>query len=241
MSDTLSIFVALDRSGSMQGEPWTNAIDSLNEYVKGLQKEKVEGDITVIAFDANNQVNGQKTRLVPIVENQSIAYFEPIAFDVLQPSGMTPLFDAAADVMDRALERNSKRTVVVILTDGHENASQEYTQAKIKDKVKFIESKKWEVIFLGANFDVASYTAGSGLSSQKMRNFDLRNEAQRTAMYTDLAFSTASYATTGAAMDMTVTGVGGAGKLASLNLGGAGALAGDSGAGSITAGSTTNK
>lgn len=198
----LSVFVALDRSGSMQGEPWTNAIDSLNEYVKGLQKEKIEGDVTIIAFDANNQVNGQKVRLVPIVENQSIAYFEPVAFDVLQPAGMTPLFDAAANVMDRALERNSERTVVVILTDGHENASTEYTQAKIKDKVKTLENKKWEVIFLGANFDVAQYTAGSGLASTKMRNFDLRNDVQRTAMYTDLARSTVAYATVGAAMNM---------------------------------------
>lgn len=201
-NNNLSVFVALDRSGSMQGEPWTNAIDSLNEYVKNLQKEKIEGDITIIAFDANNQVNGQKTRLVPIVEEQSIAYFEPIKFDVLQPAGMTPLFDAAADVMDRALERNSERTVVVILTDGHENASTEYTQEKIKDKVKMLEKRKWEVIFLGANFDVASYTAGSGLASTKMRNFDLNNTVQRTAMYTDLSTSTAAYAKTGEAINL---------------------------------------
>ena len=204
----LSVFVALDRSGSMSGEPWTNAIESLNEYIKGLQKEKIEGEITAIAFDSTNTPTGDKVRLEPILENKSIAYFEPISKDVLQPSGMTPLFDAAANVMDRALERNAERTVVVILTDGQENASKEYTQAKIKDKVKLLEAKKWEVIFLGANFDVAAYTQGSGLASTKMRNFDLSNQMQRTAMYTDLTKSTVAYATVGAAMDMAAPQVG---------------------------------
>ena len=200
--NTLSVFVALDRSGSMSGEPWTNAIESLNEYVKNLQKEKIEGDVTIVAFDSHSSVGGDTVRLVPLAENQSIAYYEPLKQDVIAPAGMTPLFDAAANVMDRALERNSERTVIVILTDGQENASKEYTQAKIKDKVKLLEAKKWEVIFLGANFDVASYTTGSGLSATKMRNFDLNNTMQRTAMYTDLSTSTVAYAKTGAAMNM---------------------------------------
>ena len=202
--NNLSVFVALDRSGSMSGEPWMNAIESLNEYVKNLQKEKIEGDVTIVAFDGHDSVDGRNVRLVPLAEEQSIAYFEPLKHDCLQPAGMTPLFDAAANVMDRAIEKNSKRTVVVILTDGHENASREYTQAKIKEKVKVLEGKKWEVVFLGANFDVTSYTMGSGLASTKMRNFDLQNVNARTAMYTDLSSSTVAYAKTGAAIDLSV-------------------------------------
>lgn len=202
--NNLSVFVALDRSGSMSGEPWMNAIESLNEYVKNLQKEKIEGDVTIVAFDSHNSVDGNNVRLVPLTENQSIAYFEPLKHDVLSPAGMTPLFDAAANVMDRALERNNDRTVVVILTDGQENSSKEYTQAKIKSKVATLEAKKWEVIFLGANFDVATYTAQSGLASTKMRNFDLNNQVQRAAMYNDLSTSTVAYAKSGAAINLAV-------------------------------------
>lgn len=223
-NNNLSVFVALDRSGSMSGEPWVNAIESLNEYVKNLQKEKIEGDVTIIAFDSPSTIGDSNVRLVTLTENQSIAYFEPLKHDCTSPAGMTPLFDAAAHVMDRAIEKNSKRSVVVILTDGHENASREYTQSKIKDKVKLLESKKWEVIFLGANFDVTSYTQGSGLASTKMRNFDLNNTMQRTAMYTDLSSSTVAYAKTGAAIDLsidnTMATVGGAG--AGIKTGGAG-------------------
>lgn len=196
----LSVYVALDRSGSMHGERWLHAIDSINEYVKGLKEEKIEGSVTVVAFDTN----GQNIRLKTLVDDQSIAYYEPLAFDVVEPSGMTPLFDAAAHVMDLALENNADRTVVVIMTDGEENSSKEYTQAKIKDKVKVLEGKKWEVIFLGADFDVATYTAGSGLAQTKQRMVNFSDVNQRTALYKDLTTMTTAYAKTGAAMNMSV-------------------------------------
>jgi uncharacterized protein YegL len=196
----LSVYVALDRSGSMSGERWTHAIDSINEYINGLKKEKIEGNVNVTAFDTN----GTSVRLEELVENQSIAYYEPLAHDVVSPSGMTPLFDAAANVMDRALENNAERTVVVIMTDGKENSSKEYNQAKIKEKVKLLEKLKWEVVFLGANFDVSQYTAGSGLASTKMRNVDFSNQIQRTAMQADLTSSTVAYAKAGQAINLNV-------------------------------------
>lgn len=194
----LSVYVALDRSGSMSGERWTHAIDSINEYINGLKKEKIEGTVNVTAFDTN----GNSVRLEELVENQSIAYYEPLAHDVVSPSGMTPLFDAAANVMDRALENNADRTIVVIMTDGEENSSKEYTQGKIKGKVKTLQDKNWEVIFLGANFDVTQYTSGSGLASTKMRNVNMMDAQAVNLMYTDLSTNTIAYARTGAAMDM---------------------------------------
>lgn len=205
-NENLSVFVALDRSGSMSGEKWTNAVDSLNEYVKGLQKEEVSGDITILAFDSDGMYGGNSSiRLSPLSESADIAYFKRIDPTVLYPAGGTPLYDAAGHVMNLALEKNSKRSVVVILTDGEENTSKEYTQEKIKEKVKVLEEKKWEVIFLGANFDVTKYTHAAGLAGTKMRNFDLNNQVQRTAMYADLTKSTAAYATTGAAMNLSET------------------------------------
>ena len=196
----LSVYVALDRSGSMSGERWTHAIDSINEYINGLKKEKIEGTVNVTAFDTS----GTSVRLEELVEDQSIAYYEPLTHNVVSPSGMTPLFDAAANVMDRALENNADRTIVVIMTDGEENSSKEYNQNKIKEKVKLLEAKKWEVVFLGANFDVTQYTAGSGLAATKMRNVDFSNQLQRTAMQADLTSSTVAYATAGQAINLAV-------------------------------------
>ena len=203
-NNNLSVFVALDRSGSMAGERWTTAIESLNTYIKNLQNEKIEGEVSITAFDTFHGTSGAVTRLEDIVKSQSIAYFEPLQADVIRPGGGTPLYDAAGIVMERALERNSDRTVVVILTDGEENQSKEYTQTKIKDKVKQLQDKKWEVIFLGANFDVATYTQNAGLSAGKFRNVDMTNLVARNAMQADLSTSTVAYAKSGAAIDLSV-------------------------------------
>lgn len=192
----LSVFVALDASGSMTGTPWNNAIDSLNEYISGLQLEKIEGNVTVVGFNS--------LTLKTLVENQSIAYFEKLSTEVMKTGGMTPLYDAAGHVMDLAVNQGSERTVIVILTDGAENSSREYTQAKIKTRVEQMQDKAWEVIFLGANFDVAQYTAQAGLDNTKMRNFDINNAQQLRTMYTDLTMGTRLYATAGTSINMSV-------------------------------------
>ena len=193
----LSVYIALDRSGSMAGERWIHAIDSINNYIIGLKKEKIEGNVTVVAFDY-----GQELRLETIVEDQSIAYYEPINQNVLQPAGMTPLYDASANIMDRAIQNNAKRTVVVIMTDGEENSSKEYTQSSIKSKVKTLTDRNWEVIFLGANFDVSSYTAASGLASTKFRTVDMHNLNSRVSWTADLTSNTIAYTTAGTSMNM---------------------------------------
>ena len=206
MKNKLSVFVALDRSGSMQGERWTTAIASLNAYIADLQKESIDGDVTVVAFDSTHDKNSARSiRLIPLVEGKSIIReYKPLKNDVLEPAGMTPLYDAAAHVMDLALTRNAKRTVVVILTDGDENSSVEYTQPKIKEKVKTLQEKGWEVIFLGANFDVTKYAQGSGLASTKMRNVNFGDAQMVASMTADLSSNTLMYAKTGGSIDMSV-------------------------------------
>ena len=194
------IFVALDRSGSMQGEKWTGAIESINEYIANLKKEEVEGTVTIVAFDSDmrNQV-----RLVNILDNKSIAYYTPLgSSETIQPSGMTPLYDASAHVMDLALESKAERAVVIILTDGHENASREYDQTKIKAKTDALTKRGLEVIFLGANFDVAEYTKSAGLDMGKMRNFDLTSLQSRMRTSASLGDNTVMYAKCGASMNI---------------------------------------
>jgi len=199
INDELALYIALDRSGSM-GSRWEQAIETINEYINGLKIEKIEGKVNIIAFDTNSK---NKPDFVTMIENQSIAYFDPIDYKGdIQPRGSTPLFDAAANVMDRALKNGAKRTVIAIMTDGHENSSIEYDQDAIKNKVAMLTKKGYEVLFLGANFDVTSYTRSSGLATSKMRNVDMDNIQARQMMYTDLSSATTAYVKAGAAINL---------------------------------------
>ena len=64
----------------------------------------------------------------------------------LQPRGTTALYDSCGKIMTRAEEDNAKKTVLVVMTDGYENASKEHTQASIKAKVKQFEDKLLDMV-----------------------------------------------------------------------------------------------
>lgn len=167
--------------------------------------------MSLIAFDSvyvseNNNTtsykHSQKIRLVNMVDAIDIKKFQPVDSASVSPSGGTPLYDAAAKVIDMATETNSDKTIVVILTDGEENSSIEYDQKAVKAKVEDITARGWEVLFLGANFDVAQYALNSGLAGTKLRNFDLTDRASTRSTFNSLSTSTMSYVTTGAAIDI---------------------------------------
>ena len=65
----------------------------------------------------------------------------------------------------------SKKIVFVIMTDGLENASCEYTYLTVK---RLIENQKkigWEFFFLGANVDAVREAANIGISSDRSVTF----------------------------------------------------------------------
>ena len=49
----------------------------------------------------------------------------------------------------------------MIITDGQENASHEWTRAKVKDRLDALKKNGWTFLFLGANID--AFTEGATL------------------------------------------------------------------------------
>ena len=57
-----------------------------------------------------------------------------------------------------------EHTIFVITTDGMENASHQYTKARVKGMVERQKEKYgWEFLFLGANFDAIAAAEGIGI------------------------------------------------------------------------------
>jgi len=184
----MNVYLLLDRSGSMS-TLWSEAIGAINGYVGNLKKKDY---VHLAVFDSSGY---------DVIRDMKVEDWEDIDANEVQPGGTTPLYDSCAKIMQTAEDDNAKKTILVVMTDGHENASKEHTQASIKAKVKLFEDKKWEVIFLGANFDAVESVSGSvGVMASKTMNIGAGN--LRDAMHTLSSYS-AGYATTGASINFT--------------------------------------
>ena len=141
--------IVLDESGSMQSVK-EQTISGLNEYLEGLNGDtNVDYLVTLTKFDEragepNCRVQYQMKPLskCPKLDNENY-----------QPYGSTPLYDAVGQTVREIEDEAGARSVmVVIATDGAENASREFNQEAIK---KLIEEKqatgKWTFVFLGAD------------------------------------------------------------------------------------------
>ena len=183
----MNVYILLDRSGSM-ATLWNEALGSVNSYVEKLKRTD---KIQVAVFDNEYDV----------IRDCKVKDWDNITNEDAQPRGMTALYDSVGKIMASAEEDDAKKTVLVVMTDGFENASREFTQAAIKARVKQFEDKNWEVVFLGANFDAVETVSGSvGVVAGKTMN--IAAGSMRAAMNTLSAYTT-SYAATGAAINFT--------------------------------------
>jgi hypothetical protein len=67
---------------------------------------------------------------------------------------------------------------VVILTDGYENGSRQYTKAHIKDLIEAKTKEGWTFVYLGANQDAFAEAGDLGISQNCTMNYDVRRTPQ---------------------------------------------------------------
>ena len=153
----LNIRVVLDRSGSMSNCVH-QTIDALNGYLIGLQKENTEGVVTVSLFDSQSIDIG--------VDKVQIKDLSPLDYSFLTPRASTPLYDAiGAGIYEHGSYDATKedKKVLVIVTDGYENASREYTGEAIKKLVEEKEEAGWLIVYLGSDHDIYKQTKMMGI------------------------------------------------------------------------------
>jgi len=144
-------YVLLDRSGSMQSL-WVEALSSVNAYAKELANKKdgdaVDSHVTLAVFDSQESLQFDLLRKkVPALHWENVTDAEA------SPRGMTPLLDALGRIIALAETDNPDKAVIVVMTDGQENASREVTREGARAAIDRVQKKGWEVVFLGANFD----------------------------------------------------------------------------------------
>jgi len=110
------------------------------------------------------------------------AVFEDVKdITFVEPRGGTALNDGIGEavvILGEALamleeDERPGKVIVVIVTDGEENSSREYTLDRVKTMIEKQQDEfSWEFIFLGANIDAFDTGGGYGIPQSRSANFD---------------------------------------------------------------------
>ena len=170
------VFV-VDRSGSMGGLE-SDTIGGLNATLDAHRKEAGEAVVSTVLFD--NEVEVLHDRL-PIAE------VAPVTEKEYWVRGCTALLDAVGGAVNHISrvhgylpeEARPEHTIVVITTDGLENASREYSYDAVKKLISQKEAQGWNFLFLGANIDAAAEASRIGISSDFAATYVADEEGTR--------------------------------------------------------------
>ena len=155
------ITIGLDRSGSMSSicKP---TIRAFNRFVKSQCQGPDEAFLSLV------QVGDQYE---PVYSRMPSDRAPNLTSHTSVPRGSTALFDAIGRTIESAHQRlvrsgmdSYANVVMVIQTDGFENASRHYSRDRINAMIsRFRDQHRWEFVFLGANQDAIMSAASVGI------------------------------------------------------------------------------
>ena len=183
------IHFVLDRSGSMAGNTWIEAIGGTNTFISEQKEVPGKATFSLSVFDDHYD---------RIYDNVDIKDVTPLSAGNTSyaPRGGTALYDAVGKTLNDELARKAPKStlrIIAIQTDGQENASKEHNQTSIKLLVEKTKALGWQVLFLGANLDVAKFSMDAGFSPTATAAYNTNLAGSTTRALNTLSFSTTSY------------------------------------------------
>ncbi len=160
------IICILDRSGSMASLAG-DTVGGYNTFIAKQKKEEGEAIVTTVLFDDRYEVFCDRADIKAIADMTERDYYA---------RGCTALYDAVGRTLNDTVYRRlgtpdaeiPERTIVVITTDGLENASREYSAEKVRDIIKKLEgTESWEFLFFGANIDAIGAAESIGIREDR--------------------------------------------------------------------------
>jgi hypothetical protein len=138
-----------------------------------------ECSVTLAQFDDRYEL---------VYEGRPLAEVPPLE---LVPRGMTALHDAVGKTVISVGERlaamsedaRPSKVIVLVISDGGENASKEFGQLQVKSMVTHQrEAYGWDFVYLGANQDAQAVAKGIGVSPAASVTYTPTNDGTRGLM-----------------------------------------------------------
>lgn len=184
----VEIITILDRSGSM-ADLRHDVIGGYNSFIKDQKAGPGEARVTLVQFNSAIEVPYQGVQ---------IGHVAPLTVGTYIPFGSTALYDAIGTTLSRqgariGADHWADQVIVNIITDGEENASNEFSLAQVKALIaqKQGQAAGWSFLFQAANQDAFETGARYGISGATTSNF-AASAAGMAAAYGNVASYTSS-------------------------------------------------
>jgi len=195
MKDKKTIYhFIIDKSGSMAGMQH-QAVAGFNTQLATLQELKQtypEQEFKVSLTYFNEEVRN-------LISNGNVEQLFPMNPNTFHPNGSTALLDAIGKSIYQiksdfgpAFMNDEATVVMVIITDGEENASRFYTYHEIARMIKELDAtEKWTFSFLGADLDAVHTSQMLNIRRENVMSF---NKSDYSGMMDDVSSSIRCYA-----------------------------------------------
>jgi len=166
--DYTHITVILDRTGSMESIR-DDTIGGFNAFLNEQKTHSGKATLSLIQFDSQDPYE-------EIHQFKPLADIPELTRNTYIPRAATPLLDALGRGINTlennlsALEEDSQpsKIIFVVITDGMENASQEFSRDQIEKMIKEkTEKEDWQFVFLSADFDAINEAGDIGFQTNK--------------------------------------------------------------------------
>jgi len=148
-----------------------DTVGGYNSFVTKQQEESGEANLTTVLFDDKYDILHDRVDIKKVELLTDKEYFARGTTALLDAIGKT-IVDIGKRLEAAKEKDRPKKVLFVITTDGHENASREYSAAKIKEMIQHQTDKySWEFLFLGANIDAIGTARDLGIREENAVEF----------------------------------------------------------------------
>jgi hypothetical protein len=171
--DYTHIAVILDRTGSMESIR-DDTIGGFNAFLKAQKAEPGLATLTLVQFDSQDPYEiVQRFKPLPEIPGLTRETFVPRASTPLLDAMGRGINDLEKSLLELTENKRPSRVVMVIITDGQENASREFRKDQVEKMIREKqETANWQFVFLSADLDAIGDALQHGIYASSVLAHD---------------------------------------------------------------------